>query len=250
MMPTGPRLGSMRTPAVRIFEDEDQASLVGPFSIRKPFTVAEEMSGIALVSGSRIASDLRERENQILGGIRLDTTFRPEIETTRLNQVDIAKALETSMKLSPIITPSVRTAQIPDIALGEIQSPIIGLKELQIQTPDTALIQIPTEITTELQITELRTPEIQIPRLDYGYDFRLPDFNIPPFPPLVIPGFPGGIGGGGGGGGFGGQGGMLFEELFPLGEDVDVFGMGDLDMGAYVRANTPRTARKKRKRRK
>lgn len=120
-----------------------------------------------------------------------------------------------------------------------IQIPEVGL------TPITTVLQVP-DITTKLIQQQINITDLEIP----PYTPPSYKFEIPPIPPIVIPGFPMG-GGGGGGGGYGGdRGGYLFEETLTGGGDSDPFGIGGMnfDVGSLSGASVPSRKGKRRRR--
>lgn len=190
------------------------------------------LGGLPTIGALRVApQDYRDIAD--FTGINLDTTLRRQgpvtLPTRRITPVDLVGETnipETAFRVSPL--------QIvgPDLLL----------------TPDVRIVQLPIpDITTRL-ITDqilITTPEIP-PYTPPEYTFE-----IPPIPPILIPGFPMAPGGGGGGGGgAGGLGGYLFEETLQGGGDSDPFGIGGMNFDAGAIAGIPSGSRTKRRRRK
>lgn len=174
------------------------------------------------------------RDVQDFTGMEIDTTGRrqgPIIAPGRvLTPIDIvgeANIPETIFRVSPLLVTGTELIQVPDVRIVQTPKPDLTTKL----------------ITDQILIT---TPEIPpyTPPPEYT-------FEIPPIPPIIVPGFPMGLGGGGGGGGYGGdRGGYLFEETLKGGGESDPFGIGGLNFDALGMMGIPKgTGSGKRRRR-
>lgn len=136
-------------------------------------------------------------------------------------------------------------ANIPETAFRVTPIQLIGPELLL--TPDVRIIQTPRpDLTTRLITDQILITTQEIP----PYTPPSYNFEIPPIPPIIIPGFPMG-GGGGGGGGFGGdRGGYQFEETLKGGGESDPFGIGGMNFDVMGMMGIPKgTVGKGRRRR-
>jgi hypothetical protein len=173
-------------------------------------------------------------------------TYRDIGDYTGLNIEIEPRVRGTVVRPSRMLAPVdiIGETNIPDIEM-RIRPIQVAAPDLLIQ-PDVRITQIPDLridqglINQQILITNLETPQYT------PQDFT---FEMPPIPPIVIPGFPM-LPGGGGGGGYGmGQGGYLFEETWAAGGDADPFGIGGMNFDAASMMGIPKGKRSKRRRR-
>jgi hypothetical protein len=175
--------------------------------------------------------------------------YRDIQDFTRIN-------IDTSQRRQGPINMGVRGLLPVDI-VGETNIPETAFRVTPIQltrpdlliTPDVRIVQTPKPDLTTRLITDqilITTPEIP--------PYTPPEFTfeVPPIPPIIIPGFPMGDGGGGGGGYGGDRGGYIFEETLKGGGESDPFGIGGMNFDAMGIAGIPKSSRRggRRRRRK
>lgn len=126
-------------------------------------------------------------------------------------------------------------------------TPIQRVGPIELLIPESRITPIP-DITTKLITDQILITTPEIPPYTPPPEYT---FEIPPIPPIIIPGFPMGLGGGGGGGGSGGdRGGYLFEETLKGGGESDPFGIGGMNFDALGMMGIPKgTGSGKRRRR-
>lgn len=218
-------LGGFGIPQISM-ERQDSALSIGvaPMIANIGAIGSKTMSGTALIPGVFGMSGL----NMNLRNVQPAIMQLPAIG--QLPNIMVGTAIEPALKVTPIITPDIgikiSPIQMQPQIITNIQAPDLGLKQFQQQ----------------INITDLEIPPYTPPSYT---------FEIPPIPPIIVPGFPMGLGGGGGGGGYGGdRGGYLFEETLKGGGESDPFGIGGMNFDALGMMGIPKgTGSGKRRRR-
>jgi hypothetical protein len=241
------KLTNLSMGGVKPLSMEDISIALGTSTLLKPLTQQvvstkqqqkQDQILIGLFSGVGLADLQAQTQEPIsIQGSRV-MPFSLNLQNVGLQQVTLQE---------PVLDLGLRTQviQVPDLQIPPITT-VIQVPDLQIP-PITTVIQVP-----DLQIppitTTILTPEIDIPPYTPPPGFT---FEIPPIPPIIIPGFPMGLGGGGGGGGYGGdRGGYQFEETLTGGGDSDPFGIGGMNFDVMGMMGIPKgTVGKGRRRR-
>lgn len=237
---------------MRVYDIEETA-ISGPLALRT--------FGIPQLSGEREDTSISLGVFPMIASVGVNIADR-NVGSIRIPSVDKISGVDTNLRnVQPAITPLIGIGQLPSSLVGTVLEPGLDITplvssridNLQLpaitQVPTQAIIQIPDLTQTQVNLQqELLITNMEIP------PYTPPEFTfeIPPIPPIIIPGFPMGLGGGGGGGGGApGRGGYLFEETLQGGGDSDPFGVGKMnfDVGS-IAGFTGTGARTKRRRRK
>lgn len=237
---------------MRVYDIEEPA-ISGPLALRT--------FGIPQLSGEREDTSISLGMFPMIASVGVNIADR-NVGSIRIPSVDKISGVDTNLRnVQPAITPLIGIGQLPSSLVGTVLEPGLDITPLvssridNLQLP--AITQVPTQAI--IQIPDLTQTQVNLQQQLLITNMEVPPyappefiFEIPPIPPIIIPGFPMASGGGGGGGGGApGRGGYLFEETLQGGGDSDPFGVGKMnfDVGA-IAGFTGTGARTKRRRRK